>query len=148
LRTLIGQNALSYADARISQLHNALARVTRIHVNRTDNHVSDSGLEYRICTRSSASFCGARFQRNVKRRPGGHRRGEIAEAFNLSMITTRSPMMSFCDNSIVNDKHCSDRGIGARLTECLPGLVERRAHKLYVSFSIHRVETSIVVLDC
>jgi hypothetical protein len=140
LSALIGQNARSYADARISQLHNALAGVTRIYIDRADNDVSDSSLEYCICTRSSTSFCGARFQRNVKRRPGGYGRGEIAEAFNLSVIATRSPMMSFCDDSIVNDKNCADRGIGARLTERLPRLIERRAHELFVSCSIHRFE--------
>jgi hypothetical protein len=146
LRAIIGQNTLSYADARISQLDNALAGVTWIHVNRANNHVSDSSLENRVCARSSASFCGARFQRNIKRGPGGHPRGEIAEAFNFSVLATRFPMMSLCDDSIVNDQNCANRGIRAGLTERLPRLAERRAHKLFVSSSIHRFETSIVVL--
>jgi hypothetical protein len=39
------------------------------------------------------------------------------------VIATRFPMMSFCDDSIVNDKNCADRGIGARLAERLPRLL-------------------------
>jgi hypothetical protein len=61
LCTVVGQNALSYSDARVSQLHNAFAGVTRIYVNRADNDVADSRLKYRIGARSGASFCGTRF---------------------------------------------------------------------------------------
>jgi hypothetical protein len=148
LRAFIGQNALSHSDASISQLHDAFARVAWIHVSRADNHVSNSSLEYCICARSSASFCGARFQRNVKRGPGGHGRGEIAEAFNLGVIATGLPMMTFSDDSITDDQNRSDGGIGAGVTERLPRLVERSAHELFVSFALHWFEKSIVVLDC
>ena len=66
-----------------------------------------------MCAGSSATFCGAWLQRNVKRGPGGHRRSEMAEAFNLSVIAARSPVVSFCDDSIVNDKNCQPRDWGS-----------------------------------
>jgi hypothetical protein len=47
----------------------------------------------------------------------------MAEAFNLSVIAARFPMMSFCHDSIADDKNCSDRGIRAGLTERLLCLV-------------------------
>jgi hypothetical protein len=145
LRALIGQNVVSYSDARISQLHNPFARVARIYINRADNHVFDSRLKYCICARTSASFCGARFQRDVKRGLGGHGRGEVAKAFNLSVIMARFSMMSFCNDSIVNDEDRSNSGIGAGLAEPLPGLVERRAHELFVASGRHRFERSVIV---
>jgi hypothetical protein len=122
--------------------------VTRIYVNRADNHVSDSRLKYRICARSSASFCGARFQGNVKSRPSGHGRGEIAEAFNLSVIAAGSSMVPSCHDSVADDEDCAHRGIRAGPAKRLLCFVERRAHELFASFSIHRFETSIGVPVC
>jgi hypothetical protein len=148
LRAVIGQNPFAHSCARISQLHNALAGVSRIYVHRANNYVSDSSLEYRICARSGASFCGARFQSNVERRASRNRSTEIAETFNLGMIAARSSMVPLCHDSVADDEDCAHRGIWARLTERLPRLIERRAHELFVSFSIHRFETSIVVLGC
>jgi hypothetical protein len=146
LRALIGQNAVSYSDPRVSQLHNPFARVTRIYINRTDNHISDSRLKYRMCARTGASFCGARFQSNVKRGSSRHRRGEIAEAFNLGVLAAGPSMMSSRHDPVTDDENRANRGVRASLTERLLCLVERGTHELFVSFSIHRFETSIVVL--
>src|SRR4029077_6993266 len=120
--------------------------MTRIYVNRADNDVSDSRLKYRICAWESASFCGARFQRNVKRGPGGQWRTEIAKAFNLSVLAADSPMTSSRDDSIANNENRANRGIRASQTERFLCLVECRAHELFVSCSIHRLGKSIVVL--
>jgi hypothetical protein len=120
--------------------------VTRIYVNRADNHVSDARLKYRIRARGGASFCGARFQSNVKRRPSGHGRGKITEAFNLSVIAARSSMMSSCHDLVVDNEDRAHGWIRAGLTKRLLCLVERRTHELFVSSSIHRFETSIVAL--
>jgi len=97
--------------------------VTRIYVNRADNDVPDSRLKYRICARSSASFCGTRFQRNVKRGPGGQWRTEIAKAFNLSVIAAGCPVMSSRHDSIADNENRANRGIWASLTERLLCLV-------------------------
>jgi hypothetical protein len=120
--------------------------VARIYVNRADNDVFDSRLKYRICAWSSASFCGARFQRNVKRGPGGQRRAEIAKAFNLSVIAAGSPVMSSRHDSIADDENRSNRGIRASVTERFLCFGKRRAHELFISCSIHRFGKSIVVL--
>jgi hypothetical protein len=140
LRAVFGQNALSYTHARVSQLHNTLAGMTRIYINRPDNHVSDSRLKYRVCARSSASFCGAGFQSNVKSRPSGHRRTEIAKALNLSVIAARSSMMSPRHDSVADDERRAHDGIRASLTKRFLCFVDRRAHELFVSSSIHRFE--------
>jgi hypothetical protein len=110
-----------------------------IHVNRADNHVSDSSLEYRICARSGASFCGARFQGNVKRCTDGHGCAEIAEAFNLSVIVARSSMMSLCHDSVADDENCAHRGIRAGPAKRSFCFFQRGAHELFVSFGLHRV---------
>jgi hypothetical protein len=115
LRAIIGQNAFSYADARISQLHNALAGVTRIYVSRTDNNVSNTSFEYCICAWSSASLCGARFECDVERRTLGHGRCKTAEAFNLSVIAAGSSMMAFRHDPIADNENRADRGIRAGL---------------------------------
>jgi hypothetical protein len=140
------QNAFSYVDAGISQLHDALAGVTRIHVDRAYNNISDTSFEYCIGACASASLRGTRFERNVERGTRGNRRCETAEAFNLSVIATGSSMMSLGYDSIVDNEESSDSGVGTSLTERLLCLVERRAHELFVSFSIHLFETSIVVV--
>jgi len=44
VRAFISQNALSDVHTRISQLCNALSRVTRIYVNRANNDIFDSSL--------------------------------------------------------------------------------------------------------
>jgi len=119
LGAVVGQNTLSYAHARVSQLHNTVAAVTRIHVNRADNHISDSSLEYRVYARTSASFCGARLESHVQRRASRRRCTEMADAFNLSVIAARCSMMSFCYDSVVNDQNRSDCWIRARLTQRL-----------------------------
>src|SRR5207237_2576272 len=111
LRAVIGQNAVSYCDPRISQFHNPFAGVTRIYVNRPNNHVSDSRLKYRICARSSASFCGARFQSNVKRSARRHSPGEIAEAFNFSVIAAGPSMVSSSLAQLAVDATRTNRGI-------------------------------------
>jgi hypothetical protein len=138
LCAVIGQNALSYSDAGISQLNDALAGVARIYISCAYNYVSDSSFEYGSCTRSGASFCGARFQRNVKGGPGGQWRTEIAKAFNLRVIAAGSSMMSPRHNSIADDENRSNCGIRASLTERFLCLVKCRAHELFVSCSIHR----------
>jgi len=146
LRAVIGQNAVSYSDARVSQLHNPIARVARIYVNRADNHVSDSSLNYRICAASSASFCGAWLKSNIKRSARRHSPGEIAEAFNLSVIAAGPSMVSSRHNPVVDDENRANRGIRASLTKRLLCLLERSAHELFVSSSIHCFETFIIVL--
>src|SRR5438876_5849044 len=107
-RTIIGQNALSHSDARISQLHDASAGVARIYVSRANHYVFDSSLDYRIRARSSAPCRGARLQSNVKRGASRHTRTEIAKALNLSVIASCFPMMAFRHYSIVNDQNRSD----------------------------------------
>jgi hypothetical protein len=62
------------------------------------------------------------------------------------MIPTRFPMMSLCHDSVADDENCSNGGIRAGLTKRLLCLVECRAHELFVPFSIHRFEKSIVAL--
>jgi hypothetical protein len=119
LCTVVGQNALSYSDARVSQLHNAFAGVTRIYVNRADNNVSDSTLKYCIRAGSSAPSGGAWFQSDIKRSPRRNRRVEIAKTFNLSVRAPCFPMVTFRYNPIVNDQNRSDRGIRARPAEPL-----------------------------
>src|SRR6267143_1036057 len=146
LRALIGQNAVSYFDARTSQLHNPFAGVTRIYIDRAENHVSDSRLEYRVCTRSSASFCGARLESHVQRRASRHTCTEMAKAFNLSVIAAGPSMVSSCHDSVTDDENSANRGVRASLTKRLLCLVECRAHELFVSFSIHRFDRCIVVL--
>jgi hypothetical protein len=145
LRAIIGQNALSHVDARLSQLRNTIAGMPRIYINRSDNHVPDARLKYRFRAGSSVSSCGARLESNVKRSPRGHRCGEIAKAFDLSVIAARSSMVSFCHNSVANDEDRSHRGIRAGLTKRFHCLVQRGAHEPFVSFSIHIFETSIIV---
>ena len=66
----------------------------------------------------------------------------MAEAFNLSMIAARSPVVSFCDDLIVDDENGPDRGIRARLTKRLPRLVECSAHELFVSVGCHDARKS------
>jgi hypothetical protein len=146
LRAIIGQNPLSHAHARIPQLHNTVAGVTRIYINRADNHVSDSSLEYGICARTSASPCGTRLQSDIKRGASRHPCAKIAEAFNLGMIAARSSMMALRHDSIVDDEDRANRGIRAGLTKRFLCFVECRAHELFVSFSIHRFDRCIVVL--
>jgi hypothetical protein len=119
--------------------------VTRIYVNRANHDVSDSRLEYRICARSSASFCGARFQRNVKRGSGGQWRTKIAKAFNLSVIAAGPAMMSSRHDSIADDQNRANGGIRAGLTERFLCLAKRCAHEPFVSCSIHCFRKSIVV---
>src|SRR5204863_9144173 len=102
LRAFVSQNTLSHSGARISQLHDTFAGVARIHVPCADNYASHSGPQYCVSAGSSAPGGGTRFQSNVQRGPSRHRRGEIAEALNLSVIAPRSPMMSFRHYSIVN----------------------------------------------
>ena len=120
--------------------------MTRIYVNRADNDVSDSRLKYSICAWKSASFCGARFQCNVKRRSDGWWRTEIAKAFNLRVLAAGSPMMSSLDDSIADNENRANRGIRASLTKRLVCLFQCSAHELFVSSPIHCFETSIVVL--
>jgi hypothetical protein len=120
--------------------------VTGIYVNRADDDVSDSRLKYRICAWKSASFCGARFQCNVKRRSDGWWRTEIAKAFNLSVLAAGSPMMSSRDDSIADYENRANRGIRASLAERFLCLVECRVHELFVSCSTHRLGKSIVGL--
>jgi hypothetical protein len=119
--------------------------VTRIYVNRANHYVSDSRLKYRICARSSASFCGARLQRNVKRGSGGQWRTKIAKAFNLSVIAAGPAMMSSRHDSIVDDQNRTNGGIRASLPERFLCLAKRRAHELLISCSIHSFRKSIVV---
>jgi len=121
-------------------LNDAFAGVARIYISCAYNYVSDSSFENGSCTWSSASFCGARFQRNVKGGPGGQWRTEIAKAFNLRVIAAGSPMMSSRHNSIADDENRSNRGIRASLTERFLCLIKRRAHELLVSCSIHRLK--------
>jgi hypothetical protein len=137
LRAVIGQNFLPYAHACVSQLHNTVAGMPRIYIYRADNHIPDTSLEYSIGARSGAPFCGAWFEGYVQRGIPGHRRSEIPEAFNLSVIVTCSPMMSFRHNSISDDENRPNRWIGTSLTERLLCLVERGAHELFVSFFVH-----------
>jgi hypothetical protein len=120
-RALIGQNALPYLHTRISQLRDTFAAVPRVHVNCADNHASNPSLEYRVCARRSTSSCGTRLQRDIKRGSRRHGRAETAEALNLSVIATCFPMMSLRYNSIINDEHCANYRIRARLAERLPG---------------------------
>ena len=68
------------------------------------------------------------------------------KAFNLSVIAAGSSMVSSRHDSIADDENRSNRRIRASLAERFLCLVERGAHELFVSFSIHRFETSIVVL--
>jgi hypothetical protein len=119
----IGQYAFSHFDARISQLLDAFAGVSRIHISRTHDYVFDSSFDYCVCARSSAPCRGARLQSNVQRGAPRHTHTEIAEAFNLSVIATRCQMMPLRYDSIVNDQNRSHSGIGARLAERLFCLV-------------------------
>jgi hypothetical protein len=138
---LFRQDAVPHSDARISQLHNAFAGMPRVYVNRADNNISDASSEYRVCAPAGAPFCGARFESNIQRRASRHACTETAQAFNFSVITACSSMMSFCHDSVADDENCANRGIGASLTERLLCLVEGRAHELFVSCSIHRFDT-------
>jgi hypothetical protein len=70
----------------------------------------------------------------------------MAKAFNLSVIAAGPSMMSSRHDPVTDDKNRANRGIRASLTERLLCLVERHPHELFVSCSIHRFETSIVVL--
>jgi hypothetical protein len=119
LRTLIGQNALPHFDTCISQLHDAFAGVPRIYVSRADNDVSNTSFKYRICAWCSAARGRTRLQSNVQRGARRHGRAEIAEAFNLGVIATRSAMMALRPYSIINDQNRSNGGVGARLAERL-----------------------------
>src|SRR6266581_7815949 len=103
LRAFISQNSFPHIHTRIAQLHYAFAAVPRVYVNRADNDVFNTGVEYRICAWSSASCRGARLQSNVQRGPRRHGGTEIAETLNLSVIATRFPMVSFRCCSIVYD---------------------------------------------
>jgi hypothetical protein len=116
-RALIGQYAFSHFDARISQLLDAFAGVARIYVSRADHHVFDSSFDYCVCARSSPPCRGARLQSNVQRGAPRHTRTEIAEAFNLSVIATRFPVVPSRYYSIVNDQNCSHSWIGASLAQ-------------------------------
>src|SRR5438876_6154340 len=49
LCALISQNAVSYSDPRVSQLHNPFAGVAWFYVIRTDYIVSNLCLTYGIC---------------------------------------------------------------------------------------------------
>jgi hypothetical protein len=102
LRAFISQNALSHVHTRISQSQNALSRVTRIYINRTDNDISNTGAEYRICARSSATNRGTRLQGDIQRAPRGHRCTEIAEALYLSVLAPRFPMAPFRYYAVVD----------------------------------------------
>jgi hypothetical protein len=70
----------------------------------------------------------------------------MAEAFNLSVIAPGSSMVSSRHDSVADNENRANRGVRASLTKRLLCLFERSAHELFVSFSIHRFETSIVVL--
>jgi hypothetical protein len=70
----------------------------------------------------------------------------MAKAFNLSVIAAGPSMMSSRHDPVTDDKNRANRRIRASLTKRLLCLLDGRAHELFVSFSIHRFETSIVVL--
>jgi hypothetical protein len=118
-------------------LHNAFARVARVNIGRADHYGFDSGLDYRICARSSAPCRGAWLQCNVQRGAGRQTRAEIAQALNLRMVTTRLPMVSFCYYSIVNNQNRSDRRIWAGLAEPLFRFFQRSTHEFYFPVSPH-----------
>jgi hypothetical protein len=137
LRAFVRQNAFAYADTRVSQLQDALPGMAWIYVNGADRHVSDTSAEYRICARSGASLCRARFKSNVKGSLTRHGHSEIAEAFYFSVIMAWPTVMSFCNDSIVNDKNCSNHGIWTGPTQRLLCLIESGAHELFVWTLIH-----------
>ena len=56
-------------------------------------------------------------------------------------------MVSSRHDSVTDDENRANRRIRARLAERLPCLVKRGTHELFVWFSIHRFETSLVVLE-
>jgi hypothetical protein len=121
-RALIGQNALPHLDTRILQLRDTVAAVPRVHVNCADHDASNASLEYRVCAWSSAPGRGTWLQSNVERASCRYGRIEIAQTLNLSVIAARFSMMSFRDYSIVNDEHCANCRVRARLAERLLGL--------------------------
>jgi hypothetical protein len=84
-------------------LLDTVAGMTRIYVNRADNDVSDSSLQYCLCAWTSTSGCGAGLKSYVQGRASRHTRSEIAKAFNLSVIATRSPVVPFGHDSIFDD---------------------------------------------
>jgi hypothetical protein len=122
LRAFIGQNALPHLHTGISQLRETVAAVPRVYVDCSDHHASNASLEYRVCARSSAPSRGTRFQRNVERASCRYGRTEIAQTLNFSVIAARLSMMSFRHYSIVNDEHCANCRVRARLAERLLGL--------------------------
>jgi hypothetical protein len=44
---------------------------------------------------------------------------ELAEAFDLGVVTARSSMVALCDNPILDDEDCPDSWIGTGLPYCL-----------------------------
>jgi hypothetical protein len=133
VRTVLCQDAVSNSDACIAQPPDTSTVMVRIHVHRADNYCPDSSLENRFGARSSAPNRGTGFERNVEGCASRHFRAEVSETFDLSVFMTRSSVMSFCHNAIVNDQHCADSGIGARLTLCFFGFLQRLAHELFIS---------------
>jgi hypothetical protein len=119
LRAIVRQNALSDIHTCISQLHDAVAGVPRIYVNRADNNISNTCAKYRICAWCCAPRGRARLQSNEQRGARGHGRTEIAETLNLSVIATRFPMVPFGYYSIVYDQHRSHSWIRAGLAKRL-----------------------------
>jgi hypothetical protein len=123
LSAFVSQNAISHVHTGFSQLHDAFAGVPRVYVNRADNNISHTSVEYRICAWSSAPRCRTWLQSNVQRGPHGHGRAEIAKAVNLSVIASRFPMVSFRYNPIVYDQNRANSRIRAGLSERLFCLV-------------------------
>jgi hypothetical protein len=62
------------------------------------------------------------------------------------MIVTRLSMMPFRHDCVVNDEDGSDRWVRASLAERFLCLGQRYAHELFISFTIHCIDTRIVVL--
>jgi hypothetical protein len=98
-------------------LNDAFAGVPRVYVSCAHNDVSDTSLDYRICAWSGAPRCRTRLQSNVQCGARGHRRTEIAEALNFSVIAARFLVVSFRYYPIVYDQNRSNSRIWARLAK-------------------------------
>src|SRR5438270_11609028 len=93
--------------------------MTRIYIHGADNNVLYTGPDDRGRAGGRATNRGAGLQSNVKRGASRHVVGEVAKAFDLSVVMACSSTLASFHNPSINHKNRPASRIGSRVTLCL-----------------------------
>lgn len=108
------ENVRSHFDSRVSQKFDPAARVTGIDVNRSNYDSLYAGPNNLIGASWGASRSGARLKRDVQNGTFRDGAAKITKTIHLGVRKPGLPMVTACDDLILNDEHGTDGGIWAR----------------------------------